>query len=300
MTAAAEWSDFKILLALARGGSVAGAARELGVDSSTVSRRLAALEESLGVRLVVRGRELAWTNEGRAALAGAEAMQLVVDGVNRACREAKQEVTGAIRVSMPPSFVPLVLGRMIPALRERHPTLKLDVHADYRKIDLGKGEADLAVRMFKPSEPDHVARRAFENGWVVYTSDAYSAAHGVPATFEDLKGHHVIVYEESMHSVEGLRWLESYRGRDFVRVDNIESASQLISAGTGIGVLPACCEGVTPTLHRVFPEPIAYATGFVVYHEAAKDIARVRIAVEALLEFFGDHAALFSGRPNAR
>ena len=71
-----EWSDFKVLLALARAGSVAGAARELQVDNSTISRRLAALEEALGAKLLIRGgREFSWTAEGRSADRRGEAME---------------------------------------------------------------------------------------------------------------------------------------------------------------------------------------------------------------------------------
>src|SRR5436189_3806137 len=103
MDATPEWSDFRILLALSRAGSVAGAAKELGVDASTVSRRLTALEEGVGTRLVLRGgRELSWTAEGRAALAGAEAMEATVGEVLRECREAKLQAAGAVRVSVPP------------------------------------------------------------------------------------------------------------------------------------------------------------------------------------------------------
>src|SRR5204862_161022 len=160
------WSDFRILLALSRAGSVAGAAKELGVDASTVSRRLTALEEGVGTRLVLRGgRELSWTAEGRAALAGAEAMEATVGEVLRGCREA-------------------------------------------------------------------------------------------------------------------------HRGADFLRVDNIELACQLVATGTGIGLLPAIFEETVPGLLRVFDEPVTSNTGWLVYHETAREKARVRAAVEAFVEFF--------------
>jgi DNA-binding transcriptional LysR family regulator len=92
-----------------------------------------------------------------------------------------------------------------------------------------------------------------------------------------------------------LRWLETHRGANFLRIDNLEIASQLIAAGGGIGVLPECFEANMPGLLRVFPEPITANTGWVVYHEAAREKARVRAAVDALVEFFEAHTALFSG-----
>ncbi len=291
-----EWSDFKVLIALSRGGSVAGAARELGVDGSTVSRRLAALEESLGACLIVRGgREFAWTAEGQTALTAAETMANAVTNAARSCREAKLEAAGAVRISLSPAFVPILLSRLLPHLRETQPTLKLDLSGDYRQVDLVKGEADIAVRMTRPTDADLVARRVFEAGWCVFSSVSYAGTRGLPTTAADLAAHQLVLYDEAMHGVEPLRWLEAYRGKDFMRVDNLEILAQLISAGGGIGVLPAFVEATTPGLLRVFPDPVTTNTGFVVYHEAARDKARVRAAVEALVAFFAAEKALFSG-----
>ena len=293
-----EWSDFRILIALAHGGSVAGAARELGIDGSTVSRRLSALEDGLGARLIVRGgREFAWTEEGRAALAAAEAMESAVGGAVRACRDAKLEASGAVRISLSPAFVPIVLNRMLPGLRETQPSLRLDIRGDYRQVDLVKGEADIAVRMVRPTETGLVSRRTFEAGWCVYTSINYAGTRGTPANAAGLAEHHLVLFDETMHSVEPLRWMEQHRGANFVRVDNLEIACQLITAGSGIGVLPALFEANTSGLLRVFPEPVTTNTGWVVYHEAARDKARVRAAVNALVEFFEAQTLLFSGRP---
>ncbi|MEP7049614.1 MAG: LysR family transcriptional regulator [Pseudomonadota bacterium] len=294
-----EWSDFKVLCALSRGGSVAGAARELGVDASTVSRRLAALEESLGACLIVRGgREFAWTAEGHAALGAAEAMANAVTAAVNSCREAKLEATGAVRVSLAPAFLPILFSRLLPQLRETQPTLKLDLSGDYRQVDLAKGEADIAVRMVRPSDAGLVARRVFEGGWCVFSSVAYAGTRGLPAALAELAQHQLVLYDKSMHGIEPMRWLEAHRGADFVRCDNLEIVAQLIVAGGGIGVLPAFLEVTTPGLLRVFPEPVTSNTGFVVYQEAARDKARVRAAVEALVAFFYAEQALFSGKPS--
>jgi len=296
MDSSPEWSDLKILLALARGGSVAGAARELGIDGSTVSRRLAALEDSFGARLIVRGgRELVWTEEGRAALTAAEAMEMAVGAAVASCRETKLQASGAVRISLSPAFVPIVVSKMLPGLREKWPLLKLELSGDFRKVDLSKGEADVAVRMARPREPDLVGRRVFETGWCVFSSVAYAGTRGTPAKLADLKDHYLVLYDESLHGVEALGWMEPHRGADFLRVDNLEIASQLIAAGSGIGLLPAFFEIITPGLLRIFAEPVTSNSGWVVYHETARDKARVRAAVEALVEFFEAHASLFSG-----
>ena len=102
-----DWRDFKVLLALARAGSVAGAARELQVHNSTVSRRLAALEEAVGAKLLIRGgREFSWTAEGRTLLEAAEAMEAATTGALRAVRTSKVGVEGSVCISASPAFVP--------------------------------------------------------------------------------------------------------------------------------------------------------------------------------------------------
>jgi DNA-binding transcriptional LysR family regulator len=293
-----EWSDFRILLALARGGSVAGAARELGVDSSTVSRRLAALEESIGARLLMRGgREFAWTAEGRAALKAAETMEHAIAEVTRTCRSAILDASGSVRVSMPPALVPLLVAKLLPLARARFPQLKLELSGDYDRRDLAKGDADIAVRMARPTEPDLIGKRALEVGWFAYASADYVAQRGRPNDLEGLRQHPLVLYKEAMHNLEPFRWLEPYRGVDSVRVDNIELATQLIAGGSGVGLLPAMVEQGAPALVRVFPAPLTGTSGWVTYHEAARDTERVRVVVQILVEFFEREAEVFSGLP---
>jgi DNA-binding transcriptional LysR family regulator len=297
-----DWDDFKVLLALARAGSVAGAARALGVDNSTVSRRLAALEDAVGARLLLRGgREFGWTAEGRAAIGAAESIETAVAQGLRTCRAARSDVSGSLRLSCPSGLVTPLAGMMLPAVREKHPALAIELIADNRTVDLAKGEADMALRMFRPTESGLVARRTFEMGWGVFASRAYLAEHGTPASADELAGHRLVLYHELLLRVPGPRWLEARRGPHtlFLRVDNTEVASNAIASGGGIGIVP-CFEAVgRPDMVRVFPEPMAFNTGWIVYHEATRDTARVRAAVVALVEFFEAHAALFSGHLEA-
>jgi DNA-binding transcriptional LysR family regulator len=297
-----EWSDFKIILALARGGSVAGAARVMAVDHSTVSRRLAALEDSMGARLIVRGgREFAWTAEGRTLLVAAEAMESAIASAILTVRAAKLEIEGAVRVSCAPGFVPILMQMMLPKVRAKHPLLTIEFSGEHRAVELAKGEADIAVRMSRPAELDLVARQAFECGWCVYASKAYVAARGLPSSVDALPSHSLVLYVEAMHSVAPLRWMEAHRGppTQIARVDNLETASQLMASGGGIGVLPCFVGEPMGELVRVFPVPIGFTTGWIVYHEAMRSSVRVRATVDALVEFFQKEGKFFSGRVGA-
>jgi DNA-binding transcriptional LysR family regulator len=293
-----NWDDFKVLLALVRAGSIAGAARALAIDHSTVSRRLLAIEEALGARLLMRGgREFSWTEEGRAALAAAEAVEGSVSVAARTIRAAKLEVAGSVTVSCPSGLVH-ALTRMLPAARDKFPLLAIQFAGENRTIDFGKGEADIALRMFRPSESGLVARRAFELGWGAYASKDYVAKHGVPASVGDLPNHQLVLYVEAMHQVPGPRWIEDHRGTatKVTLVDNTEVASHVIGSGGGIGVIPCIVADGRPELVQVFPEPVAFNTGWIVYHEAMRDTARVRAAIDVLIDFFEAHVPLFTGR----
>jgi DNA-binding transcriptional LysR family regulator len=294
-----EWSDFKVILAIGRGGSVAGAARVLGVDHSTVSRRLSALEETLGARLVVRGgRDFCLTNEGRRAVAAAEAVETAIGAATRDIRSAKLEVAGSVSVSCASGLVNGITS-LLPPFLGKQPLLSIELSADNRSVDLARGEADLAIRMFRPTEPGLVARRTFELGWGVYASRGYIEAHGAPTCIADFAQHRLIVYNESMLRALGPRWLEDNRGcaKIALRADNTEMAGHAITSGNGIGVVPCFAERFRPELVRCFPAPVATAAGYLVYHETLRDSVRVRAAVDVLVELFEAHAALFSGLP---
>jgi DNA-binding transcriptional LysR family regulator len=290
-----EWSDLKILLALSRAGSVAGAARALGVDQSTVSRRLAALEESLAARLIVRGgREFSLTAEGRAMCKAAETVDVAVAEAVREVRVSKLDVAGTVRVSCPPAFVPHLI-KALAAVRDRYPALVGEISGAYRTIDLAKGEADIALRAFKPTEPDLVARVLCKCDWAVYVSDAYAAEHGVPATFDDLPKHALVTYAPTMHSVPGLRWMDDHRGgaTRISRVDNLELAVQLVAADAGCAAIPTFM-AEPMRLRRAFPAPVWFNEIFCVYHASTRDAARVRAAVDTFVAYFDAHAALFA------
>jgi DNA-binding transcriptional LysR family regulator len=292
-----SWDDFKILLALARAGSVAGAGRALEIDHSTVSRRLSALEDGLGARLVRRGgREFGLTAEGRAALATAEAIEAKVAEAVRTIRATRLEVVGAVVVTCPGGIVP-AMTRVLPAISDKHPSLAIQLAADNRTVDLARGDADIAIRMFRPTESGLVARRTFELGWGAYASQAYVAKHGTPATIAALAEHQLVLYVEAMQKVPGPRWIEEHRGAAtrLTRVDNTEVASHVISAGGGIGVIPCVLADDRPELVRVFPDPVVTHTGWLVYHESLRDTARVRAAIDALVELFETNAAVFAG-----
>jgi DNA-binding transcriptional LysR family regulator len=296
---ALEWSDLKVLLALSRAGSVTGAARELQVDHSTISRRLAALEDAVGAKLLIRGgREFTLTGEGRAMLEAAEATEAATAAALRTVRACKVDALGQVSVSVAPAFVPLLMRELIPALRQSHPLVNVELRGSFKRADLARGEADIALRMARPAEPDLVARRAMDTGWCVYAARAYLAARGCPGAAEELSQHDLVLYADNLHSAPPTRWLEPYKNsaHTAARMDSLETACQAALAGGGIVVLPAFVGDAVPELQRVFAAPVASNTGWVVYHESVREHPRIRAVADALLAYFQAHDAMFAGR----
>ncbi|MBV9941291.1 MAG: LysR family transcriptional regulator [Solirubrobacterales bacterium] len=291
-----EWSDFRVLLALGRAGSMAGAARILGVDASTISRRLAAAEKATGAVLIVRGgRDFAFTTEGQVLLRAAEAMDTAVAEAVASVRAARAELAGVVRLSLPPSMVHF-LRRFPHIVAERHPGLGVVMESNRAVADLARGEADIAVRASRPTAHDLIIRYVFELGLAIYASRAYLDRAGRPSSTEDLRRHKLVLYNATFTSAP-VSWLEEYHDQraPVSRVDSVDMALSAIAAGEGIGVL-YCCHGDSyAELERVLPDPIASQSLHVLYGRAARGSARVKAVADFLIVYLVEHRDALAG-----
>jgi DNA-binding transcriptional LysR family regulator len=195
-----DWDDLKVLLALSRGASVAAAARAMGVDQSTVSRRLAALEEAVGCPLLVRGgREFSWTAEGRTMVGAAEAAEAALQAATRHLRTSRLDAAGVVRVSTTPGIAAFLL-RVLPDFQRKHRGLELDLSGSMEHMDLAKGEADIALRGGEPTEPDMVARRLIRGAWFLYASEACLREAGRPQSLDDLRHHRLVLLTPALQT----------------------------------------------------------------------------------------------------
>ena len=135
-------------------------------------------------------------------------------------------------------------------------------------------------------------------GFCVFASKSYLDRHGVPSHPDELREHKLIQYSEHMLHLPWFAWLETHanKGAPAMRADGTEMATSLVAAGSGIGVLPAFSGDHSPELIRVFTDPIAFAVGWIVYHETARASARIRAVVELLTEFVAAKSEELSGR----
>ena len=156
-----NWDDIRVFLAVRRAGTLRGASRELGVDQTTVGRRLAALESGLGVTLFLRSPGgYALTGEGERALAAAERMERLAVSLERQAAGADARIDGEVRVTTTDA---LAVDFVIPAierLRASHPGVRVILGTTTRLLDLGRREADIAVRTSRPTQPSLIVRKS--------------------------------------------------------------------------------------------------------------------------------------------
>ena len=284
----AEWNDFALLLALSRGGSVAAAGRLLRVDNSTISRRLAALERTLGATLLLRsGRVFRFTAEGQIAVEAASAIEGIITSTVASIRAAKTDISGIVRISTVADVVQYLMP-ILPEIAVRYPELVIELRSAVSIVDLAKGDADIAIRFAQPTNIDLIARKAVNWEFGVYASVAYAKKYGLPKTHDDLRNHRLIQYNEVLLHLPLFSWIEPFanEGAHATRVESAQVAYTMIGAGAGIGVIPCATGDASPDLVRVFPEPVGCSVGWIVYHESARKVARVRAAVDLLIEFF--------------
>lgn len=189
-------ADLRIFLAVAAASSLSAAARQLGIVPMQVSRRIAALEEELSVRLFHRTtRSVSLTAEGEALLPHAQAMTEAEDSALEELRPATRKVTGVLRVTAPSVFGQSIVLAMLPRLLEQHPDLRIDLDVSDRVVDIVGQGLDLALRVAPLADSELVARRIAANPRVICAAPAYLRRHGRPTCLADLEAHQCIVLQ---------------------------------------------------------------------------------------------------------
>src|SRR5579871_4380843 len=190
------WHLFRGFLAIAREGSLSGAARILGTTQPTMGRQVAALEASLGVKLFSRSRDgLIPTDAGLRLIPAAEAMAAAVEMAQRAASGRADEERGAGRVTASVVVGSEVLPPILAAFQLKHPGLAIELALTNRNEDLLRGDADIAVRMVRPTQGALVAKRVGRIDVGLYAHRRYLKGRKLPRRIEDLRQHVLIGYD---------------------------------------------------------------------------------------------------------
>jgi len=282
--AMADWSDLRYFLELSRSGTLAAAARKLGVDYTTVGRRLAALEQDLGAKLFERTPEgLILTEAGESIRAAAEEMEEAALLVEQRALGADRKLAGVVRVATTEMLGQVVVLPAVRALHEIQPQIRVDLATGAARLDLARREADVALRYVRPESGDLVSRRVARIAEAAYASKGYLASHPRPAQGNGLAGHDVVMLESRALRGTRVAGEEPSNARIVLRTSNSPSLHRAVALGIGIGGLPCYIGDADRELRRVFPDaPVEIDDLWLVVHADLTRTSRVRAVIDAL------------------
>jgi DNA-binding transcriptional LysR family regulator len=281
-----DWDRLRVVLALRRGGTLSAAARALGVDHTTVARRLDGFERDLGAPLFERGPEgFAATPLGEEVLGAAERMEDEVTGLLWRLDGAAGGLTGLVRLTTTPPLAVLLFAPALGGFLRAHPGLQVELVGDNRGLDLSRREADLAVRLSRPEVPGLVARRLGEIALACY------AAAGDPRPFAAQR---FLAHEDATGPAAPQRYLSALvpPERVVLRSNTTQALLEAARAGLGCAVLPCFVGEGDPALRRVLaPRAMPPMPLWLLYHEDLRRSPRVRAAVAFIDEVIAARGA---------
>ncbi len=280
-----DWEDVRHFLAVAEVGTLSGAARKLKVDHATVSRRLAALEARLGVRLVERlPRACRLTAIGEAVRERAAAMQAGADGIARLARAAQAPLVGRVALSAPPVLVAPLLAGHLARFHDQYPDIRLSLAAQGAQVSLSRREADIALRLARPEETGSVARKIGAMAFGLYAHRSYVHL-SAPERWQ------FIAFDPDYAGMPQQQWLLGIAaGRPVVCELNYIS-EHLIAARAGVGVagLPLFLGEADPDLVRLDVDAPAFSRDiWLVVHRDLRKAATVRAAMDFVTRIIGE------------
>jgi DNA-binding transcriptional LysR family regulator len=272
-----DWNDLHYLLAVSRAGTLAGAARRLGVNQTTVARRLAAAERALATRLFERvDGGLRPTKAGEAAIARAGEVEQSVQALELGIGGKDAEIAGSVRLTAVPVLINRLLVPALTELRAGYPRLQLDLIAEARNASLTRREADIALRLARPEAGRGLlARRLGQVDYAVYRARRRSADR-LPW----------ITYDEALAHLPHARWLEAASRSETpaaLSVNDAETMLQAIQAGLGKSLLPCFVADGERALRRLSGgKPVVSRELWLLTHRELRHHARMAAVVDWL------------------
>ena len=285
MTADLSWDLQRSFLGVMRNGSLSAAARALGLTQPTIGRHIDALEATLGIGLFVRSRHgLAPTQAALDLASRAEATEAAARSFVRAASGEVNEPRGTVRLTASNIIGAEVLPPILRDFRERHSHIAIELVLSNRNQDLTRRDADIAVRMVRPTQKALVARRLGLVKIAFYARREYLARHGTPRSVQDLGHHAVIGFDRDAESV---RWLgtELPVARDAfaLRTDDDQAQLNALRAGFGIGGCQAGIAARDPDLVPVLPQDLGFKLEmWLAMHESLRTNRRAKLLFDHL------------------
>ena len=298
-----DWNELRLVLSVARAGSLTSTAGLLGIDHSTVFRRLNALEQRLAVRLFERlpGGVYQLTGAGERMAAAAERMEDEALALARDIAGSDRRLSGRLRVTSSETLAYSRLTKHLADFRTIHPGIVVELAIENRVLSLSRREADVALRPIRPREGDLWGRKLSGVAWTFFAAPDYLDAHGGPIEGTAALGTHSLIgWEETAGGIMAADWLDrNVLADSFVyRTNSLVNQSVAAKAGIGLALLPCYLGDGEAGLVRALAEPIEELAGefWIVTHQDLKATARVRAFFDVVGEGLARERDLFEGR----
>ncbi len=280
-----DWDKLRIFHAVADAGSFTHAGHELGLSQSAVSRQISALEDALNVPLFHRhARGLILTEQGEMLYRTAHEVFTKLTAAQTRLMDSKEKPSGELRITTTVGLGSVWLTPRLKEFSEIYPEIAVTLLLDDRELDLSMREADVAVRLRRPTQPDLIQRKLFTVHHHLYASADYLKKHGIPKSLEDLDKHKILTHGQAPNYLTPVNWLE-FVGRPegdprpvALRVNNAYGLRRAVQAGMGLASLADYIVPEDSGLVQIdVPVETPEFDTYFVYPEELKDTKRVTV-----------------------
>ncbi len=286
-----DWDKLRVFHAVAEAGSFTHAGDTLNLSQSAVSRQISALEETLQVPLFHRhARGLILTEQGESLNRTVREVFAKLAMTEALLTESKEKPAGRLKITTTVGFGAKWLAPRLKDFLDQYPDVQVQLLLDDGDLDLAMREADVAIRMHPPKQPDLVQRHLMAIDWQVCASPDYIKRHGAPARVEDLDAHRLVLFGEYRPPIPDMNWLADAGRRPgsprrgLLEVNSVMAMMLAIKTGVGIGALPDYMHGEDEGLVRVLTDVRAPKVDvFFVYPEELRNSKRVAVFRDFLL-----------------
>lgn len=282
-----DWDDIRLFLAVARAESLSGAGRRIKLDAATLGRRIARLEERMGLRLFVKGPQgYALTEEGARLVPHAEAAEQAMAAAAEDLRAGSSGLSGQVRIGAPDGCATFVLPQVVAAIAAAHPGLEIQIVALPRVFNLSKREADMAIAVSPPAAGRLMVQKLTDYHLHLAASRAYLEAHPPIRARADLGAHRFVGYIPDMIFDKELDYLDEAGGGG-VHLASNSVAVQLawVRQGAGIAVVHDFALPASPELVRVLPDAVRLTRAFwLIRHADDRRVGRLDRVAEMIAQ----------------
>ena len=282
-----DWNALKVFLAIVRRGSLSGAATDLGVNHSTIFRRLNSFEEEIGGQLFERkNNRYELTTLGHEMLELAQNIENSFDGISRHLVGKDIQPKGIVKITAPNNIAYRYLPRYITDFNIQYPEIQVELLVSNQEFNMSNRQADIAVRSTSSPQEHLIGRQVCTLNWSVFASKAYEDKFGLPSDMDELVNHSLIGATGGMCRLPAFKWLDKHFADQVItRCDDLTAMSYFVESGQGLAFLPD--DQSRPELIKLFGVQESKPSNlWLLTHPDLRNVERIKLVMQYLTKAF--------------